>query len=354
MSRFIPSVPFCDNDFYPCEPVALDAMLRFYGYTTPLVFHQRWFFVYQRHGNGDVDVNSRFTSLFHDMRRCGVHVTEHQETDVETAWEHAKSQIDSRKPTPALADTHYLETYYYPGLGHHSGHYVILAGYDAGASTVHVVDPSPSKRFRGDLPLMGFKKAWGSEHIQRCTWMEFQIAEPRWMHTAELAVQMVQQNIRLMLYGKASLRGTFIGLQGLRTLADDLAQWKDLRAYQSRNNLKQLYDQLWSVLMERDGHGVYLKLAAKTLESPMMASVGEDLHTITQKWVVFRNLCLKGHIRYQPEMFEKLYRRLLEIASLEEMALLRLTEIAEIGIGGNLAAPHHPIRLSSLCNLRDA
>ena len=327
MRRLIPNVPFCDNDYYPCGPVALDAMLQFYGYATPLVFHPQWFFMYQRQGNGDVEVTPRFTSSFQGMQRCGVHVTEHQEPDGETAWEHAKSQIDMGKPVPALADTHYLEAYYYPGLGHHSDHSVILAGYDDGTDTVHVVDPSPGKRFRGDLPLSGFKEAWGSEHIQRYTWMEFQISEPRWTLEAEQAVRTIQQNIHLMLHAKAPLSGIFVGLQGLRTLSDDLARWQDLNAGQSRNYLKQLYDQLRSVLMERDGHGKYLKLVADILKEPGLSQVGDQLWTITQKWIVFRNLCFKAQKKALKQTLEKLHGRLLEIASLEERALVQLQAI---------------------------
>ena len=327
MRRLIPNVPFCDNDYYTCGPVALDAMLQFYGYATPLVLHGQWFFMYQRQGNGDVEVTPRFTSPFQGMQRCGVHLTEHQEPDSETAWEHAKSQIDMGKPVPALADTHYLEAYYYPGLGHHSDHAVILAGYDDGTDMVHVVDPSPSKRFRGDLPLSGFKEAWGSEHIQRYTWMEFQVSEQRWTLEAEQAVRTIQQNIPLMLHQKAPLSGIFIGLQGLRTLSDDLARWKDLNADQSRNYLKQLYDQLRSVLMERDGHGKYLKLIADVLKEPGLSEVGDQLWTITQKWIVFRNLCFKAQKKALKQTLEKLHGRLLEIASLEERALIQLQAI---------------------------
>ena len=331
MSRLIPNVPFSDNDYYPCGPVAVDAMLQFFGYVTPFVLHGQWFFVYQRKVNANLEVTPYYTPVFQSMQRCGVQVTEHQESDGETAWERAKSQIDRGKPAPALADTHYLETLYYPGLGHHSDHYVILAGYDDATDTVHVVDPSPTKRFRGDLPLSGFKVAWGSEHITSYKWMEFHLSEPRWKLTPEEAGRTIQQNTHVMLYGKSPQASAFIGLHGLRTLSDDLAQWQEQDADQSRNYLKQLYDHLQFVIMERDGHSKYLKLVADVLNLPGLSQVGDQLWAITQKWIVFRNLCFKGQKKALARTLERLHGRLSEIAVLEEKALVRLDKIVTSG-----------------------
>lgn len=331
MRRLIPNLPFSENDFYPCGPVALDAMLQFYGYSTPLVIHGQWFFAYQQNENDSFEISSRLTPIQSDLQRRGVRVKEHQEPDAETAWKNAKSRIENGRPVPALADTHYLEALYYPGLGHHSEHSVILAGYDDGSNTVHVVDPSPTKRFRGDLPLSGFKVAWGSEHIKRYVWMEFHLSEPRWKLTPEQAGRIIQQNVSLMLYGKTSQSGAYIGLNGLRTLSDDLAQWKEQHSDQSRNYLKQLYDHLQFVVMERDGHAEFLNLVADILNQQVLSQVGDQLSEITQKWIVFRNLCFKGQKKALKQTLEKLHGRLEEIAALEQQALVRLEELIARG-----------------------
>jgi len=327
MRRLIPDVPFCDNDYYPCGPVALDSILQYYRYSTPLVIHGEWFFMYQLYENGELRVSSRLTPLIHDLQRCGVYVTEHQEPDGETAWKHVKSRIDKGKPVPALADTHYLEALYYPGLGHHSDHSVILAGYDDVANTVHVVDPSPGKRFRGDLPLSGFKKAWGSKHISRYTWMELQFPDPRWTLTAEQAVQGMLRNMQLMRLENAPEPNMYFGLRGLRRLACDLIHWKKLEPDRARDRLKHMFDQLRQVVMERDGHGEYLKLGAGVLNDTRFTQVGNLFRGITQKWVVFRNLCYKAQTKALIPTLDKLHSRLLEIANLEAEALARLEKI---------------------------
>lgn len=324
MKRLIPGVRFSDGEYYPCDFVVLDAMLQFYGYATPLVLHDQWFFLYQRRDDGGVQVIPRLTSFFQRMQQCGIHVTEHRGPDGEMAWERVRARIDRGHPVAVSIDTYPLEIHYFPGIGERSGHGVILAGYDDEAETVHVVDASPIVQFRGDVPLSEFKEAWGSEAIPCYLWLEFQVSEPRWTLTAEQAVQTVQQNIRLMLQEKAPLPGAFIGLQGLRTLADDVAEWKDLKADPARTYLKPLFDQVRFVVMERDGHSKYLKRVADRLESPNLAHVGEQLRVISQKWLVFRNLCFKGHKKSLEQTLGKLHSRLLEIASLEEKTLMQL------------------------------
>jgi hypothetical protein len=201
---------------------------------------------------------------------------------------------------------------------------VILAGYDDEAGTVHVVDASPSKRFRGDLPVAGFQKAWGSQHIPRFTWLEFQLSEPRWALSSDQARRTFQQNSRLMLHESAPLPRASVGLRGMRELADDLKGWRGHEPDQARAHLKRLYDLTRSVAMEREGHSRYLKRVAETLDMPGFADAGERLRLISQKWLVFRNLCLKGQRKDLDQTLLKLHLRLMEIASLEENALAEL------------------------------
>jgi hypothetical protein len=137
-------------------------------------------------------------------------------------------------------------------------------------------------------------------------------------------MQTVQQNIRLMSQETVPLPGTFIGLQGLRAFADDLSRWTALEPDSARTQLKRLVDPLLSVTVEREGHGKYLKLAANKLDAPSLSHVGEQLRIISQKWLVFRNLCFKGQKKALEQTLDKLHSRLLEIASLEEKALMQL------------------------------
>jgi len=330
MERLIPNVPFCSNDHYPCGLVALDAMLRFYGYTTPLILHDEWRFLYSNPGAHVPRIGARFTSHLQAAERWGIQVRQHQEADVATAWQRARAQIDSGRPVPVLADTCHLEDHYYPGLGSHSGHCIILAGYEDRGDTVHVVDPSPSKRYRGSLPLAGLKQAWASEHIRPCTWAEIRLDAPRRTPAPVQMIRALQQNLCLMRQGNALSAGIPMGLRGLDAFAADLTRWKGLPPGVSRNLLKALFGQLRSVVMERDGHSQYLHWAAGALEIPKLIQVSRQLHAMAQKWLVFRNLCLKGSKKAPQETLEKLHKRLSEITALEDATLRRLAAIPDL------------------------
>ena len=334
MQRLISGVPFSDCEYYPCGHVALDALLGFYGYDTPLVLHDQWVFLYKPPQNGNVKISSRVDSEFQSLQQAGIEVVTHRETCGDVAWERVKSRVDNEQPVAAMLDTFNLEMYYYPGLGHHSGHYVIVDGYEetspacsADRQTVHVVDPSWIVRFRGDLPFAGFKKGWGSKHIPQYQWMEFRISEPHQRVSADRVLKTLSRNLCMMYLEKAPSSDLFVGLNGLKAVAEDLNRWKDGIDDEATAHLKQLYDQTRSVIIERDGHGRYLKLAANILGLPPLAEIGESLRDITQKWIIFRNLCLKGHTRNLPEMFERLHARIVDVTTMEEAALARLDRI---------------------------
>lgn len=328
MKRVISGVPFSDCEYYPCGLVALDALLGFYGYDTPLVLHDQWVLLYKRPENGGIKLSPRLDSEFQSLYQAGIEGVTHRETCGEAAWEKVKSRVDDGRPVAAMLDTFNLEMYYYPGLGHHSGHYVIVDGYDQRAQTVHVVDPSWIVRFRGDLPLAGFKDGWGSEHIPRYQWMEFQFPIPRQSVKGDKILATLRRNVMLMYLEKTTSPEMCIGLNGLKTLAEDLKGWKKERGDRVSTHLKQLYDQVRSVIIERDGHGKYLRSAAEIIELPQIASVGEELRNVTQKWIVFRNHCLRGQRKHAPAaLLDKLHQRLLDIATLEENALIRLGKL---------------------------
>ena len=327
MKRLISGVPFSTCEYYPCGHVALDALLGFYGYDTPLVLHDQWFLLYRRPQDGILQVAPRVFDEIQSLRQLGIRVEMHQECDSETGWEKIKGRVDDGQPVAALLDTFNLEQYYYPGLGHHSDHYVIVDGYDEASDKVHIVDPSWIVRFRGNLPLSGFKAGWGSNYIPQYQWMEFKVPDALVEISAGRLVNSLRRNERLMLHNNSSLPETSVGLNALKTLSEDIRQWTDGANGAESAYLKQMYDQARSVIIERDGHARYLELATAILGVPSLTNVGEDLRNITQKWIVFRNLCLKGHRRTSPAILEKLRARLLEIASQEEAALAKLRKI---------------------------
>lgn len=324
MKRLRLAVPFSECEHYPCDYVAMDALLGFYGYKTPLIIHTQWFFLYERRDDGTINVISRSVSPAEGMEQCGIRATQLKERDVEVAWRMVRARIKAGDPIAALLDTYQLETHYYPGLGHHSNHYVILAGFDDRLQTVHLVDPSTLVRFRGDLSLSDFKVAWKLESDADYHWLELHLPESRPTLNAPQVFNVITKNIRSMLHTSVSTPECFVGLNALQVLSDDLVRWKDLEASKARKCLQQLHTQLRDTIIERDGHGRFLCLIAEHLHEPIFAQIGDNLRKITQKWLVFRNLCFKAQAKALRQTLTRLQGRLLEIKSLEEDALLEM------------------------------
>ena len=322
MKRLKLAVPFSECEHYPCDYVAWDALLKFYGCETPLLIHTEWFFLYERRDDGTINAISRSVGPIEGMRRCGIRATQIRVRDVDVAWRMVRARIETGDPIAALLDTCQLETHYYPGLGHHSNHYVILAGFDDRLQTVHLVDPSWLVRFRGDLSLSDFKLAWKLESNPDYHWVELHLPESRPTLKAPQVFNAIARNIRVMLHSSVSTPESFVGLKALQVLSDDLIRWKELEANKARKCLQQLHTQLRDTIIERDGHGRFLCLIAEHLHEPKFARIGENLRKITQKWLVFRNLCFKAQVKALRQTLTRLHGRLLEIKSLEEDALL--------------------------------
>lgn len=323
MKRLTPDVPFCNSNYYHCRQVVLDATLRFYGYESPVLMHDQWFFLYQRQ---DMQIRCRYTSLSQSLQQCGIGISDHHEINGEVAWTHVRSLINQGNPVPIWIDPSPFEPHYFPRArsGQSTEHAVILGGYDDTAETVHVVDPSPAKLFRGDLPLSAVHSAWGAETPKPgYHWTEFQLPNPPWSLSAEQAIGMMRQNAEWMLTRK-SPAGIFVGLDGMRKFADDLTHWQNLEADRVSILFKKLFDHLRFLVSEREGYGKYLSLVAEVLKKPELTQLSSQLHRIMQKWLVFRNLCLKGQKRAQKETLVKLPGRLQEIISLEEKAIVQL------------------------------
>ena len=318
MKRLKLAVPFSECEHYPCDYVAMDALLGFYGYETPLIIHTEWFFLYERRDDGTINATSRSVSPGERLRQFGIRATQLRERDVDVAWRMVRARIKTGDPIAALMDTCHLETHYYPGLGHHSNHYVILAGFDDRLQTVHLVDPSWLVRFRGDLSLSDFKVAWKLESDPDYQWLELHPPDSRPTLQAPQLFNAIMRNIRLMLHSSVSTPESFVGLKALQVLSDDLVRWKELENDKARKCLQQLHSQLRDTIIERDGHGRFLRLIAEHLNEPTFARIGESLRKITQKWLVFRNLCFKAQTKALRQTIVRLHGRLLEINPLRK------------------------------------
>ncbi|MDA0745027.1 MAG: BtrH N-terminal domain-containing protein [bacterium] len=320
MKKIALNVPFSKCEHYSCDYVALDALLEFYGYCTPQVLHDQWCFFYRPPSSQPLQVATRMTTLQQNLKRCGIRIIPGKATSLEAAWQHAQSRLQQGHPVAVLTDTWHLEKVYYPGLGHHSGHYVILAGFDEKAETVHLVDASWIVHFRGEMLKSVFRKAWASEIFSGCNWVDMHTSEPGWRLTADQAAQTLRRNADHMRR-PSSPSGDVTGLYALQTLGKDISHWKNLPSAQVQHHLQHLYNQLKFVVIERDGYGRYLQHAAGILKMSVLKQATQHFHTLTQKWLVFRNLCFKAQKKDSVQILEKLHSRILEITTLEADAL---------------------------------
>lgn len=312
-------VPFSTCEHYPCDLVAFDAILRYYGYLTEMVIHNQWTFIYSRADCGRISIGARSTDYFQDMRDWGIDAEYRRERNSASAWSAALASLESGCPIPILTDTYYLEQYYYPGTGHHSGHFVILAGYDYDADLAAIVDPSWLVRFRGDLPAKGIQNAWGSEYSSPHTWIEFMTSEISLSSTSIL--RKISDSVRLALEEDTSVDGSYRGTAGIEELAEDLYRTKDCGADETELYLKAAFGDLRGLCIERDGLRRCLNGLGDRIDIPYMVSINEKLATLTHKWLQVRNLCFRGYRIPALETFTKIRDRLLALRDMETLIL---------------------------------
>ncbi len=287
MKDTILDMPFSDCEYYPCELVALDSFLTYSGYDTPLLIHKEWHFRYTRLDNRP-HIEFNRTSLEERLKQSGIRIARRHHPDVEFAWSRVSQILNAGHPVAILADTLILEQHYYPGRGHHSGHYIILAGIEDGGESVCVIDPSWIVRFKGKMPISSLKSAWQSQAISGCNWVETLLPAAPGIIGSEDVCDVITENCE------------FLG---------------------------HLYESVKTGVAERDGHGRYLNLVSKQTDTSELLRLGEHFKDLTNQWIIFRNLCLRGQKRAQKDMASRLQKRLARILEMENEAFAMMTEL---------------------------
>ena len=315
-------MPFSDCEYYPCELVALDSFLTYSGYDTPLLIHKEWHFRYTRLDNRP-HIEFNRTSLEERLKQSGIRIARRHHPDVEFAWSRVSQILNAGHPVAILADTLILEQHYYPGRGHHSGHYIILAGIEDGGESVCVIDPSWIVRFKGKMPISSLKSAWQSQAISGCNWVETLLPAAPGIIGSEDVCDVITENCEFM--GKFASDG--IGIAGLYHLLTEIELLQSMDQETASEFLGHLYESVKTGVAERDGHGRYLNLVSKQTDTSELLRLGEHFKDLTNQWIIFRNLCLRGQKRAQKDMASRLQKRLARILEMENEAFAMMTEL---------------------------
>jgi hypothetical protein len=233
--------------------------------------------------------------------------------------------LKTGQPVAILADTKILERHYYPGRGHHSGHYIILAGVRDHGRSVFVVDPSWIVRFRGEIPLSSLKSAWRSPEIGGCRWITAAFESLPEKVDLETFHRSAVENCKHM-GARGSEQGGIVGLGSLLAEIESLGELDQ----QSRSvYLKGLHSLTRAGVTERDGHGRYLGIVAAETADPELLRLSEKFEDTRKEWMIFRNLCLRGQKRPARNIVSRLSDRMKNILNLECNALVDLVEFLD-------------------------
>ena len=214
----------------------------------------------------------------------------------------------------------------------HADHQYIAAGYDDGAGTVHLVDPSPWQPSARDLPLDLLLASWDMSEISGArdrynwTWLRAPAHSPPLRPTPMRAL--LRRNLRSMS-APGGPTGLVLGLDGIRQLAVDAGAWGRREETALRGHLRRCAELLLEIAVLREGHGRFLGHLGKLFDQPGLAALGAELGTISQGWFVAKNLCLKGALKEPESLLPRIQSRLHDIESRERRALAGLAEAVE-------------------------
>lgn len=331
MKKRIDGIPFCANRHYHCVYVVLDSLLRFHGREPAVTCFSNWDFVYRRDG-GRFAIEGRSIPLPRMLNAFGIGLFNRSAADGETAWKEVRARIDGGTPVAVSVDVFALaQAGLYPRL-RHADHQYIAAGYDDGAGTVHLIDPSPWQPSVRDLPLDLFLACWDMKAISgaggRYNWTWLKAAVPPPPLSPAPVQALLRRNLGSMS-ASGGPAGLVAGLRGIERLAEDAGAWARHDEPFLRRHLRRCAELLLEIAVLREGHGRFLRHVGGLFDRPGLAGLGGDLESISQGWFVVKSLCLKGALKEPAGILPRIQARLHDIRDREGQALARLAAEAE-------------------------
>ncbi len=330
MKKRIAGIPFCANRHYNCVYVVLDSLLRFHGREPSLACFSNWDFVYRRDG-GRFAIDGRAVPLPTMLNAFGVGLFNRGTADRDTAWKAVRALIDAGTPVAVSVDVFALaRSGLYPRL-RHADHRYIAAGYDDGAGTVHLIDPSPWQPSARDLPLDLFLASWDMSAFSgvrgRYNWTWLKAAHPPSLGRGPMQ-SLLRRNLRSMSASRGR-NGLVLGLEGIEKLAEDAGAWAEYEEPLLRSHLRRCAELLLEIAVLREGHGHCLRHLGGLFDRPGLAGLAGELESISQGWFVVKSLCLKGTLKEPAGILPRIQSRLRDIEARERKALAGLAEAVE-------------------------
>ena len=323
MKKRISGIPFCTNRHYNCLYVMLDSLLRYYQWEPSLPAFYNWDFFYFR--GESFNIRSRPAPLFSMIQRFGIKPFDETSDDGRAAWNQVKKRLDADAPVSINLDVFHLAGAGFYPRQRHSDHQCIVAGYDDGAGTVHLIDPSPWQPSARDIPLDLFLSCWDTRAIagadQPCfdwLWLDVPDEPPRVRLRHVVAI--LQRNIASM--SATSIRANCVpGVAGIEQFAEDVEIWTECEKQLLKTRLNQCTELFLEIALNREGHGAFLHYASRICGLDGLSALGREFESISQSWFVAKNLCFKGVVKETPRLIPRIQARLHAIAIQERKAL---------------------------------
>ena len=331
MKKLIDGVPFCPHRRYNCVYVVLDSLLRFYKCEPSVPCFSHWDFIYCREKSERFDIHGRVMSLPTTLKAFGMALFNRSANDGQSAWDEVKRLIDADTPVAISLDVFPLaQAGLYPRL-RHSDHQYIATGYDDGAATVHLIDPSPWQPSERSIPLELFLASWDMSAIpgesqDRYNWFWLEVPRRRLTLRPEAARVLLQRNLHSMSAssGQANLA---VGLEGVEQLAEDTGAWADYEEPFLKAHLGRCAELLLEIALLREGHGRFLHHVAQVCQLPRLNDLSREFESISQSWFVVKNLCFKGTVKDATRVLPRIQSRLCALAGRERTTLAALAEV---------------------------
>ncbi len=344
MKKRISGIPFCTNRHYNCLHVVLDSLLRYYQWEPSLPIFYNWDFFYFR--SESFSTKSRPAPLFAMLQQFGIEAFSYTSDDGSSAWNEVKKRLDGDTPVAINIDVFHLAGAGFFPRQRHSGHQIIVAGYNDETGTVHLIDPSPWAPSARDIPLNLFLSCWDTRAIARghqpCFdwhWLDMPDEPPsvRLRHVAAI----LQRNLASM--SATSLQADCVqGVAGIEQLAEDVGTWVECEKQALKSRLNQCTELFLDVALNREGHGAFLHYASQNCGLDDLNVLSREFESISQSWFVAKNLCFKGALKETTKLIPRIQARLHAIAAQERKALEHLAACSPTLKSSNRSVASHP------------